>query len=468
MVQSRSPRPLTRFLAALLAVALTALMVTMTSTAPAQAASKLKCTGWLPYWAMGANMATIQANPACFEDVSPFSAGYSGGNLKLNSLSDGWSWASVTATLHGLGIKVWPSITDDNSAGVTANVLKNPTKRAAHEDQIVNLVTTNGFDGIDLDYEKFAFNDGASSWPQTKDAWTSFVCSLAAKLHANGKSMSVAVPPMYNGKENGTSGYWVYNYAGIGGCVDELRIMAYDYSWDSPGPVGGPLPWVENILQYATSVVTPSKVFLGSPTYGRDWVKSKGGSGCPSTGQKVYDSKNMATAIADIGLDQWLVDPNSGERYVDYKLTYNGGKCKVTRSAWMADNNTQVLRAQLAAKYGAGGMAFWTVGGAEATMWNQLRDLTLSTPKGTPLKVTYKKSRSGAKLVVNGKVKPKSTAGSVQLQIKKKGSWTIGKTKALKPGGSYRISKKMPSNKRVRVVVLGTDGSSGATKGFKS
>ena len=48
------------------------------------------------------------------------------------------------------------------------------------EQVIVNLVVNKGFDGIDLDYEGFAFSDGRSSWTATRPNWAAFVAELGA------------------------------------------------------------------------------------------------------------------------------------------------------------------------------------------------------------------------------------------------------------------------------------------------
>ena len=47
--------------------------------------------------------------------------------------------------------------------------------------------------------------------------------------------------------------------------------MAYDFSTTSPGPIG-PLPWTEDGVKYAITQMPASKVFLGIPGYGRDWI----------------------------------------------------------------------------------------------------------------------------------------------------------------------------------------------------
>ena len=44
---------------------------------------------------------------------------------------------------------------------------------------------------------------------------------------------------MFDGGRTDASGYWVYDYAAITPLVDDIRVMAYDYSIASgqPGPI---------------------------------------------------------------------------------------------------------------------------------------------------------------------------------------------------------------------------------------
>ncbi|NQU36487.1 MAG: hypothetical protein HQ526_02685, partial [Actinobacteria bacterium] len=277
---AKTPKRMRRTIAALSAVGLVAAGIVPSAgiaqaAAPAEAnPPKRIMSGWLPYWTTSESTKSFVANASLFSDISPFwhnavksSSSSSKVAIQNNSLSSG-TRASVLAQLKGRGALVMPSITDGTGAGHMSAVMRNAAKRAALVNQISNLVNSNGYDGIDLDFEKFAFSDGQASWSKTRPAWVRFIKQLSAVLHADGKKLAVAVPPM--GVPNGD--YWVYDWPAIGPHVDKLRIMAYDYAYSVPGPVGGPLSWVKQIAAYAASVMPPDKVQLGTPTYGRDWV----------------------------------------------------------------------------------------------------------------------------------------------------------------------------------------------------
>jgi spore germination protein YaaH len=138
------------------------------------------------------------------------------------------------------------------------------------------------FDGIDLDFEGFAFVDGNTTWPKTAPNWVLFVKELSVALRAQQKLLSISAPYAFNPAEK-QKGYYVYSWAQIASSIDRLRIMTYDYSVAKPGPIG-PISWTEKTLQYAISIMPASKVFIGLPGYGRDWITSVAGT-CPVTAQ---------------------------------------------------------------------------------------------------------------------------------------------------------------------------------------
>ena len=194
-------------------------------------------TGWLPSWATDAALAGVEANADLIGEASPFwyTAKASGGAVSVSTTMSPDTVAGVVARLRAKGITVIPSVADGSAAKAMAAVISDPAARAAHVNQLVERSTVNGFDGIELDYEKFAFSDGTSTWATTRPAWVAFVTELGTALHGAGKQLALAVPPMYDGTYTSSSGYWVYDYAGVAPVVDSLRIMTYDYSSPARG-----------------------------------------------------------------------------------------------------------------------------------------------------------------------------------------------------------------------------------------
>ena len=70
-------------------------------------------------------------------------------------------WPPVSAA----GVPVVPTITDGDGPLVTARLPRRSGAARPAQGTIVNLVLVSGYEGIDIDYEGFAFNDGKANWP---------------------------------------------------------------------------------------------------------------------------------------------------------------------------------------------------------------------------------------------------------------------------------------------------------------
>ena len=81
------------------------------------------------------------------------------------------------------GATLVPSIVDALPAGGMASILESEERRGRHIDALVAFAEEGGYDGLDLDYEQFAFADGRDTWEATRPNWVAFVEELADRLH---------------------------------------------------------------------------------------------------------------------------------------------------------------------------------------------------------------------------------------------------------------------------------------------
>ena len=369
---------------------------------------KRVASGWLPYWMTSpgrpAGVNSAVQNADLFADVSPFwysATAKSGGvqvkfNPNFTNAAANAAWAM--GQLKAAGLTVLPAIADGSGKGRMASVLADPAKRAQHVQEIVQLVMSNGYDGIDLDYEGFAFSDGSSSWAATQPNWTAFVTELGAALHAQGKLLSVTIPPPCNtsGSCGPRSGYWVYNIAGIAPAADRIRIMAYDYHVNGIGPIA-PMPWVRSIVQYSTSVMDPAKLQIGVPTYGRAWTRLQNGSPrltgtCPTDkGSSAYRSLTAMASVSDADIPgllasvgvtaadiQWSEADQENWVYYDKKVNWTDSSgasqtCTAKRVMWWVGPQAVLARTQLVGEFGLGAAAYWTIGGEDPAQWPLVR-----------------------------------------------------------------------------------------------
>jgi len=391
-------------------------VVALPSHDPAGAVTPTKyVTGWVPSWGITAGTASLATNAGIIATVSPFAfsavgpATFAGGAEPLID--------SIRSKVPA-GVPVVPSITDGTGKGVMAGILADATPggtRSQHVEAIVSLVQTKGYDGIDLDYEGFAFTDGSSSWAATRPNWVAFVRQLGTRFDEIGKTLAVTIPPIW---ANGARGYTVYDPAGIIDKIDELRLMVYDYSVSTAGPIA-PMSWVNDVITTTRNLIgTPNmpKVMIGVPTYGRNWVTAKTGT-CPANaalGTVSVLQRNADALIASRGATP--VRDVSGEVRFTYQQTFTGTltnaipvpvytppasvagavapadpnalapalrltppgstvTCVVTRTVYYPDAEAVAARAKAAIDAGTAGIAIWALGYETPETWARLQNL---------------------------------------------------------------------------------------------
>jgi len=391
-----------------------------------------------------------------------------------------WPIADTVCLMRRAGLQVIPTMTDGTDKLVLSGYLANPDTRVTLIKTIMDLVTKNNFDGIDLDYEGFAFVDGNSTWSTTAPRWVAFIKELSVALHANNKLLSVSTPYLYNPKE-AQKGYFVYAWAEIASSIDRLRIMTYDFSVAKPGPMG-PLSWTEKTIQYALSVMSASKVYMGLPGYGRDWITTVKGK-CPTSappgligGAKAATFK-MNYAVAKAAIDGAI--PTFNEQYSEatysYVQNYNGltdsgasTACTVNRTVWYQNARSYAERMALVAKYRLGGAAIWTLGMEEIAATNEIRNAALAIAPDPVINIMTLESVSdgsiyyGKLFTVKGLItlKDKSPiAGqSVALEIKRSGEsgWTKITDLITALDGTVSTSMTLGGNASIRLTTVGT------------
>lgn len=289
-------------------------------------------SGWVPYWNAPEGRLGFSQASTMFTDISPFfySAQPDGTIAIVGSASQ------LNTTAHEAftrGIKVLPTITDGSGKLVMAAILADPAGRAQHIANIVALTTSPEVAGVDLDYEGFAFTDGRDSWNSTQPVWRAFVTELAAALHANGKLLSITIPPTWIAS-GGVTGYPVYDEASMAAIADRVKLMVYDWSVGSPGPIS-PMSWLAQVIDYAnTNITDPAnrlKLQLGVPSYGRDWGRQlKSTELCPdgALSTKSIELQNMQALIDGRGAVPTRLGPTIGEMYFTYDTVATGYSTK--------------------------------------------------------------------------------------------------------------------------------------------
>ena len=331
---------------------------------------------WTPYWALDRALPMLSARAGSIRELSPFwYLATSADTIARDPHAPAAATTAMVAAARSHGLAVIPSVLDGMGKGQMAAVLADPTTRAQHVDALVKFASEGKYDGLDIDYEQFAFSDDRSDWPDIQPNWVAFITDLGDRLHADGRKLTVSIPPIYEDGSPNDPGYWVYDYGAIAPHVDSIRIMAYDYSTAEPGPIA-PLAWVRQAIEGAKRATkAPQKLVLGIPLYGYNWPTSVDGQ-CPDIER---DGRTTVTTAAagDLALKRGVTpvhDVVNGEWTFTYGLVVSDGttSCTQHREVHYVDADGARQRIDLAREARLAGVSLWAFGYDDAAVWQAI------------------------------------------------------------------------------------------------
>jgi spore germination protein YaaH len=259
---------------------------------------------------------------------------------------------TIFAAAHGIGLKVIPSVSNYRSGvwdgPLVGRLVNDPELRRTHIAQIVNLVLGQGWDGIDIDYENLATADLVG--------FAEFVAELGSALHEQGRSLTVAL----RAATDGAAPEVAQLYRAVGTVADEVRVMAYDLSWNEsdPGSVA-PVTWVEDVLDFAVAHVPRERIVLGLAGHGYDWPAG-------SYGDDLMWADAVALADHYDRTVQW--DNQAKSPWLAY-TTGDGGE----HTVWFEDSRSLAAKLRVAVDRGVGGVFLWRLGGEDPQIWALLK-----------------------------------------------------------------------------------------------
>ena len=215
--------------------------------------------------------------------------------------------------------------------------------------------------------------------PQDKGYYTQFVQRAAARLHREGRLLSIAVVPRFSdaypdvdpGREF-HGGEWgaPYDFRALGRVVDFMTLMTYDHhsSATPPGPVAG-YDWVKAALEYATERVPRQKILLGIPFYGREWVQSGDDTSAHS----------LSFADAQDRLEQWQVAGLWDERWRTPWFQYSD--TDGLHTGWYENSKSLEAKLGLMQEYHLRGFAAWRLGVEDPAFWTLVTEKERPVPK---------------------------------------------------------------------------------------
>jgi hypothetical protein len=290
---------------------------------------------------------------------------------------------------------------------------------------------------------------------------------LSAALKAEGLTLWATVPggvPPFSGSgaPNPGTGYWVYAWDEIAPYVDRLNIMAYDYSWSVPGPIG-PNDWAALVAKSAVQQVGEQyadRVWIGAPQYGRNWPVQVGtgwavDDECPAgwkptdTPERISVTPMSAREIAARENVEPVWDARFGEWTFDYWLPTAGKvdkkerSCDVKRRVWFADTRSALSRAKIVPDLQIGGIAVWDFGTVTSDFYSRLAD--------------YGREIAPAATTVSVKA-PKATAHGRTVSVRVSTDSRVGAAKGAEATLYFQPLAGSTARAKVDSITLDSDG----------
>ena len=232
-------------------------------------------------------------------------------------------------------------------------IVNSPAIRAKAIRNMLAIVQTYGYSGINVDFESVPHKD--------RVAFTRFVHDVARSMRVGGYLTVVSVPAEL---KDDPSDSWTgaFDFKALSRNADVLQLMTYDEHgpWGPPGPVAG-LDWVEPCAQFAASVAPSRKISLGIPAYGYDWNLTKG------TGEQIHWKRIPELMASVSAVPKW--DAASSSPYFSYTAT-DGSNHVV----WYEDVQSIPLKSKLAVTYNLEGVSTFALGFEDRKFWDAVSD----------------------------------------------------------------------------------------------
>ncbi len=305
---------------------------------------------WYPAWVNGYAYPFIQQDVLSetipfLSSLSVFSYGFTAeGDMIPPTLDDSFMIsAALTAGVRPV-LTLTPLGPDGNfNNALITSVVNNP---AAKDNLLTNLLATvqvKNFRGVDIDFEYIR--------PEDRIPFADFVADVRNLLSPYGYHVSVALAPKTSDTQAGLL-YEGKDYGLLGEAADSVLLMTYEWGYTYGPPMAvAPLDKVRQVVEYAVTRITPSKIDLGIPNYGYDWtLPFVQGSSRATTVSNQEAVRIAIEAGVPIQFDEVAMSPF-------FRYEKSGQQHEV----WFEDVRSYREKFSLLPAYGLRGMGYWQI-----------------------------------------------------------------------------------------------------------
>ncbi len=256
------------------------------------------------------------------------------------------------------GVKIIPMISNNHDPAVITAIINDSDVRSHHIDELTNIVISNGFKGVDINYENIP--------TLLKNGFADFISELTDRFHQNNKMVYVSVFPKVSDDED-REGPGAYDYRRLGETADSVRVMAYNLHWSS-APRAGPITafdWLRTVIDYSVSSIPPHKVSLGIPLFGYDWVVDRKGKALSIADNRSF--REIEGLLSDPGIER---DWNGTSRTPFLRYSDPSG---ILHEIDYNDAESLLHELLLVKEYGISRISLWRLGNEDPLVMKYLK-----------------------------------------------------------------------------------------------
>ncbi|WP_242954369.1 glycosyl hydrolase family 18 protein [Clostridium oryzae] len=248
------------------------------------------------------------------------------------------------------GIKAMAMVSNNFDGNIAKTLLESSTNRQALINNILTSLKSNGYKGVNIDFEGVYYYD--------RTYLTTFMKELNNTLKPQGFSVTMSVPAKISDSPT-ASWNGAFDYAALAAYSDKIVLMTYDehYPGGSPGAIAS-IGWVENVIKYASTVIPKEKLLLGTAGYGYDWS---------SSGTKAYGISSIYNLASTHGAAiKW--DSTSQSPYFNYSDSSG-----ISHTVWFENAQSLNYKLNLVNSYNLSGIGIWRLGLENADYWTSIK-----------------------------------------------------------------------------------------------
>lgn len=260
----------------------------------------------------------------------------------------GYEKVIETAKSNGIGMYM---LVFESNAERLEKIMATSDSREKLQQQILDVVKSQGYSGVNIDFEYLKASD--------RERFNIFIKDLYTELRENHKRLSISLPV-----KTEEADWWPgYDFKTLGTYSDYVVLMAYDKNPANPEPQSG-VDWVEKVVDYALARIPAEKIVLGIGYYGYEWSPNGRRTVLPFNSGLTYSGVTTLDELKQKYGLKMNIDDKSKMAYGSY-IDENG----IFREIWAESDVSVDAKTKMTIQKGLKGIALWRLGYTTPDFW---------------------------------------------------------------------------------------------------